>query len=1061
MRTITFTGQLTQDVAPKFIKEGDYLSARNLYFHTSKDGKSGLVRKYQGFKKIDATSYGKVVGSVTDAANSKVYYFVKGTDSVWVYDLSTDTTELLIEYDFKFGDFVDAAILNEFVFFTDGINQPRVIETNLDYTTVTDQDITLIKPAPLFPLVVSKESESSTYSPLARKAFIFSYRYVYKNNQPSVLAPYTENIYCDNTTKGITITPNPKESIPTYVDRIEILARENGTDFWRIISVEQVDFESLLFSGIKGRQITLTESQKLFENIPVKSKCVEVAKDRVFLANNTEGYDTYDIPSLEAKDETEILGPEPTYYPVWVATRRQQSVDGADIVLIETDNYYLRKDNGSVFYFLATGDVRTFVNGIPTGVVPGDYTGSETELVGNPDVWTGVWEITFNNIIGPNEFDESNVQIVDDPEIHYVLFTPEVDFAVGETKFKNKSQYQIGIAFYDRYLRSGGVYTNQKCLVTIDDNFRGDEIKKIDWSLNNDDRLEIPLWAESYQIVRSDNLTRSTFIQGRTSDIYWVYRESNEDKFTREYRTDAIAIEIDISGSFRAGTSYNFTEGDLIDIGDETFRIESGVGSKLRVQPRPVLSFERSSSPWPVREYYEIWTPKQESVSEIVNGEEISSNLFYEISEVYRVLEPHTENRTFEKTSGFLVGDVTVIDAETYDYADSRNVSAGAFDSSTLVPTPNNIVIEAQNPENILDLGWIKSLGRPSVILGIGQVQKKNFIRYSNRIIQGTRINGTSRFDFGDEDQVPLENGEINVLSLTSKQQADGNIMLAVCEQDVSSIYLGEVQFIDNEGSEVVSKSAQVIGTINTLKGGYGTRHPNSFVRYKGRAWWWDEISREVVRYDSNGVRPISQLGNRSYFYNRVGGPVACFDPFHQIYFIGFSADSFGFHESTNQWRSFYDFVPESATIVDEFMITFKDGIAYRSNDDGYEYYDGIYQGEIQFYLPAPSPMILENIGIYASENIFEWSNGNQIMKPDIEIQVSNDEGQQTDLLSTDFDVFESVAFAHFFRDTNSTGGILNGDVMRSDIHKFTIKIRNFAEIEYININEQQSIGVQ
>jgi hypothetical protein len=1051
MRSVYFTGQLTKDVAPKFIKEGDYSGARNLYFHTSKDGKSGLVRRYPGFKKITEESYGIVVGSVSDQVTSKVYYFVSGNDSIWVFDLKTETTSILMEYDFKFGPYVDAAILDDMLFFTDNVNQPRMINVNKEYTTVSDEDITIIKPSPLFPLSTTVVKESVNYSPLSRNAYVFSYRYVYENNQVSVLAPYTENIYCGETTVSINLSLSTKERIPTYVDRIEILSREEGTDFWRIISVVDTDFEQVIFSGIKGRQIDLTESQKPFENVPLRSKCVEVAKNRVFLANNTEGYNGYETPTFRAYKESFDTTPEPEHLQVWRARREQSFSEGNTIT---QDNYYVR--SGNVFYFLASGEYTLYVDGVLADNTPGDYTGDEESLTKDETDYTAWEDLTQYSVDSEFVYDVS----VLDPMPHFVYLTLNAVFSVGETKFKNFSQYQIGIVFYDRYSRSGGVYTNDKSLVTIEDDFRNSEIEYLKWGIGSIDNSEIPIWAESYQIVRTDNLTRAYFIQGMTSDVYWVYRVNNEDLFSKTYRADAIAIEIDIAGSFRAGSFYNFTEGDLIDIGHQTFRIESVTGSKIRVQSRSVSSFERTSSPWPVREYYEIWTPKQESVSEIVNGEEYTSDIFYEVSEVYKVLQPFTVTRNFEKTSGFLKGDVTVIEGTTFNYPNERTITDGVFSTDELSADPDDIVIESQNPDNINDIGWIKSLGRPNVVLSIGQVEKKNFIRFSNNIIQGTRLNGTSRFDFGDEDNIPLEDGEINVLSLTSKQQTDGNIMLAICDHESSSIYLNEVQVVDNEGQEVLSRSANVIGTIRSHKGSYGTRHPNSFTRHKGNAWWWDDLSKEVVRYSSNGIVPISKNGNRSYFFNGSGDPVSCYDPFHDLFFIGLGVDSFGFHETMNQWRSFYDFKPESSSIIEESMVLFKDGIPYLSNQNTYEYFDGEYQGEIEFYLSYPSPTILENIGIYSTSFLHEWSGGKQLMKPDIEIVVENEDGQETDLINTDFDVFESVSFAHFLRDKNSPGGLLNGHEMNSDIHKFTIKIRNLAEIEYININEQLSLGI-
>ena len=779
---------------------------------------------------------------------------------------------------------------------------------------------------------------------------------------------------------------------------------------------------------------------------------MEAAKDRIFIGNNTEGYDEYEIPSLAASLTTEITGPEPTYYPVWKATRTQIE-EGVNTITTITENYYARKDNGSVFYFLATGDISVSIDGDPPAVTPGDYTGAETELEVTLDEFTGVWEISYG---GMN--DSSVIELVD--PIHNVLVTTTTILTTGTEKFKSNSQYVLGIVFYDRNLRNQGVYTNDQSIVTIDDNYRENIVKQISWAVDNVDRLNIPVWADSYQIVRTDNLDRITFLQGRTSDIYWAYLLSTgETKYSRLYRSDSEYIEIDISGTFKSGKGYNFTDGDLIEIftGDKTITlpIESVSGSKIRVNTIQELAFTNTSEPFPVRFYYEIYTPRTRSSTAIVDGREINGDVFYEVSEVFEVLEAGTDERAFSVTSGFLKGDTVIVDDETFDYPNNRNISSGDFSTNDLEDTAIPIVVEAMNRDNTNV--WIKNLGRANAVLGIGQVHKPNFIRYSNRLIQGTKINGTSRFDFGDEDQVPVESGEINKLVLIGKQQADGNVMLAICDQETSSIYLGETQFVDNEGMEIVGSSVRVIGSVNTLKGGYGTKHPLSVQVYKDNAWWWDVYSKKVVRYDANGIKPISDIQNKSVFWAKESEPFTCYDPFHNMFFIGFNDISTAFDEENGQWRGYYDFVPECSAVVDEYMVVFQNGVPYRSNSSGYSYFGNSYEGQITFPVQSSMPMVLDNMSVYLTSG-FTWQGGRQILEDVFDVDITNESGQRTTLIHTDFDVLESVAYAHILRDELSEGGLLQGWEMRSDVHIFKVNIRQ-AEIEYINVNDIKSLG--
>jgi hypothetical protein len=1058
VKTFFFTGQMDVDTHPKFIKEGDYISAFNIFMHTGKDGKKGLLRRYPGFDITEGDPSTTTIGAVTDKRLSKVYYF-NVPDTIWVYDLKTHTREKIFEWEgLNLHPVTGAAVIGNLLFWTDNVNEPRCIDVTRTYTNIKEEDIRLIKPAPLFPLNFTVTKTEVDYSNLSGKSFQFSYRYSYLNNQKSVIAPYTEEIYCEAKRPFVTeisLGKNEKENVPQYVSSVELLVREKGTDFWRnfkTVTRDQFINDERLFTGVRGVALSLSESQKPFESVPLKSKTMESARDRIFLANNTEGYDEYEVPSLAADLGTEITGEEPTYYPVWKSIRTQIEEIGPDTITTITENYYVRKDNGSVFYFLATGDVSVSFNGDPPAVTPGNYTGLEEELEVDLDDFIGIWDLQFSGIN-----DSSVIELVE--PIHNILVTTTTILTTGNQKFKSRSQYQIGLVFYDRSLRNQGVYTNDGSIVTIDDDYRSNIIKQISWSIDNIDRLNIPLWADAYQIVRTDNLDRVTFLQGRTSDVYWAYIEEGETKFSRSYRGDAEYIEVDISGTLKSGKGYNFTPGDLIEIFTPdrvvTLAIESVSGARLRVNTIEEPRFTNTVSPFPVRFYYEIYTPRTRTATAIVDGREINGDVFYEVSEVFEVLEAGTENRAFSVVSGFLKGDVIVVDDETFDYPDARNISSGEFSTNELESSPNQIVVEAMNPDNTNI--WIKNLGRANAVLGIGQVHKLNFIRYSNRLIQGTKVNGTSRFDFGDEDQVPVESGEINRLVLIGKQQADGNVMLAICDQETSSIYLGETQFVDNEGMEVIGSSVRVIGTINTLKGGYGTKHPLSVVSHRDNAWWWDVYSKKVVRYDFNGIKPISDRENKSGFWAKDSDPFVCYDPFHEMLFIGFDDISTAFDEENNQWRGYYDFVPECSAVVDEYMVVFKNGIPYRSNSIGNSFFGQQYEGQITFPVQSSMPMILENMSMYLTGG-FTWQGGRQIMDDILDVTITNGSGQRTTLIHSDFDILESVAYAHILRDELSEGGLLRGWEMRSDVHIFKVNIRG-AEIEYINVNDIKSLG--
>lgn len=1062
MHQIFFKGKLNRDVTDKLIGD-DYVNARNIIFQVSKEGEGGLLRLYNGFLPIqqDNNDYGKVLGVCEDKVNSLLYYFTD-ENAIWKYNQLTETREIIFEWvGLNFSNFIQSGIIGDFLYWTDNVNQPRYINVTRTYTDISEDDITLIRPAPLYPLLTSAVAGAATFSSLKGFGYQFSYRYVYEDNQISVIAPLTRTIYISDFTETIDVSRRSDEDIPKNVRVVELLVRRNDEDFWQVFTtVQPSEFVagSFEFSGDQlGKPVSGLETTKPFENIPLKSKSIEIARDRVFLANNLEGYNLVQTPSLSAtltQDNISLPPVTATVYKRTIRTLTGNTSTGDYVERVEED-YYVR--TGDSYYFLALGVIteEQYITGIPQGEVQiraNAYTGLETDLASaQDDFFTQNQLVNYAVTPDPNVTLFRQLQQVD--PLHEVTLTFTEIPAIGTTKFKNRSQYRIGIVFYDRYLRNAGVYTNNNCIITVNDDFRNNVINSLRWEI--DPTEPIPDWAESYQIVRTDNLTRVNFFQGQTSDVLWVYFVSGEVKYSRTYRADAEYVEIDISGSFRSGQRYNFSQGDRVDIESGgnvfTYDVIGFAGSRLRIPPISNEIFETTASPFPVRLYYEVYTPR--FITEDV--------IFYEVGESFKIANAGTPERFFSVTTGFLIGDVTVLDVDHFNYPDGRTPLSGDLPSDDLNSVAVEIVIESRNPDNNSDVGWIKDLGRPNAILNLGQVRKDSAIRYSNRFIQGTRVNGTSNFDFGDEDLVGLENGQINRLALVSKQQREGTVMLCVCEQEALSIYLGETQIVDNEGGQVVGSTQRVIGTIRGMSGGFGTKHGESVVVHEGRAWWWDAYSWRVVRYDTNGLRPISDIGMKSYFYGKNGNPVTGFDPFHQLFFIGFDTDELilSYDENENAWRSFYDFMPDFIGKINEFMVSFKDGIPFRSNDETIAvFFDSPKDGIYEFLTVAPKPEILENIAVYATENIFTWNSGGQVVDDKFFIDITNERGQETSLEAGDFDITESVPYAHILRDINS-GGLLHGEEMRNDIHRFKLTLWDDIGFEMLIINKQESSG--
>ncbi|MCL5460230.1 hypothetical protein M3M33_16455, partial [Loigolactobacillus coryniformis] len=71
-------------------------------------------------------------------------------------------------------------------------------------------------------------------------------------------------------------------------------------------------------------------------------------------------------------------------------------------------------------------------------------------------------------------------------------------------------------------------------------------------------------------------------------------------------------------------------------------------------------------------------------------------------------------------------------------------------------------------------------------------------------------------------------------------------------------LYLGEVQLVGSDKNAYLASSPNVIGTVNILKGNFGTVNPESVTEYRGNVYWLDANNGRYIQYSSNGLFPIS-----------------------------------------------------------------------------------------------------------------------------------------------------------------------------------------------------------
>lgn len=890
-----FVKGINQDDSHVLVDTNEYLNALNIRFATTENGKVGQLANVEGnvvknnsnaFTLPEGTN--TTIGAWEDTPNRRVIFFNKNSntnDGIYCYDADTDfvytvllATQVVGGLNFT-TPIHSVSMVGNLIYWTDGVNPQRRINVeagikmnHVSYSTtvspyVLDQSsntkmlasvITLIRNQPAFPLTASKIYDS-TYSNnlVGGEAFQFAYRFVYRDYEVSTFSPLSTLINYNTSTEtfnAVDITIPATQKIPQDVIKIEVAVKFVVGGKYSIIKSFTSGFSShntgtlltfRFFNDTIGIAVDDASSVKQFDSIPLRSGTLEIAKNRLFLGNN---YDGYESPKSTSLGVSPVPSGGATVTGVWC--RLVYGVGGgSEVTLYLLDVTGISPDAG--YYEPNTPPTPP---SFPTSVAWNtlNYRGAG---LSNVLSYLGV---TFQDVISFTA-GLGNATVTG--------YSGTITSIVGQKAFKSDSSYRLGVVFYDQAGRKCGVVTNDAAkVVTQDRNYSTvSYTTEINWTLTNSTnqstlQAEIPDWAYYYSVVMTKCLRTNFFIQSRTPDLTYIKKSSTGEYVTdNSYNEKHFGVGISLNSLTGYGQGYSYQAGDICKLypssGAAPFilKVKDTFAEYVIVDLKDLGSLSSSSDIF----LFEIYTPYSQSFDE----------LYYERGAVYPVNNAGLSNRSYSTITGSFKGDITMLE---------RSLSATTY------------LVEAMSPNDLYWQRWNTDAGRASIIISSKPSNKNTSVYWSNVIVPGTETNGLSTFDALDQKNLPLELNSIQKLSLVSKVESEGTVMLAIGEQETAAIYLGEAQIIDNTGNSFLASSSGVIGNINVMRGSYGTINPESVVRYMGEIYWFDANKGSVVRYSSNGLFPISANKMQKYF-RKVGQDVLTkklsfyggIDPYH------------------------------------------------------------------------------------------------------------------------------------------------------------------------------------
>jgi hypothetical protein len=334
IKSLFTSGKMNKDVDERLLPKGEYRDALNVRINNSAGSGVGAIENVLSNTQITSLDFGenaKTIGSVDDDGSNTIYWSVRSDEGCYVcsYNKNTNTSKIILEdtrpiaarvLDFGNSSFVDMCVVNDqengktFLVLTDGVTEPKYFNVNNTYipSTFLLEDISLIKSSPLNAPEIELIETDSNENNIEDKFYSFAYRYIYQDNEISALSPFSNFAFIPsvfrydynsgnnksmfNDKNKVRLTVNTGSS---RVKKIEIVAKESDTNAYYILEKIDKSDKSLAnnasyefdFTNSKiFKALDINQTRRVYDNVPINAKSVELIGNRIVFGNYTEGY---------------------------------------------------------------------------------------------------------------------------------------------------------------------------------------------------------------------------------------------------------------------------------------------------------------------------------------------------------------------------------------------------------------------------------------------------------------------------------------------------------------------------------------------------------------------------------------------------------------------------------------------------------------------------------------------------------------------------------------------------------------------------------------------------
>jgi hypothetical protein len=294
------TGGLNKDVDLNLLPEGDYSDATNIIFDSGKTGGAGAIKMLESITAAGIDFSTHTIKDTHQAADGQIFVLTVSSATAYIYRIPTtlDSKTLILSYTHSVStDFApDIKVLDNCIIWNyHGTGTPLLFCLDGWTTAVTPAigDLTLAKRTPnnVFTVDKNQGTPDSGLEFLETRDFQFAARYQYISGEYSALSAYSQMYKAADGVSSYTFNYDLSAS-PANVEYLEMYVRIGNSGIWRRIDTFKKGDSPTSFSwtGQIYESLDTVTTAKPFDSVPVSAKHIEIAKNRVFLANIVDDY---------------------------------------------------------------------------------------------------------------------------------------------------------------------------------------------------------------------------------------------------------------------------------------------------------------------------------------------------------------------------------------------------------------------------------------------------------------------------------------------------------------------------------------------------------------------------------------------------------------------------------------------------------------------------------------------------------------------------------------------------------------------------------------------------